>query len=317
MIFALRAMVYARAAMNLSRSSRPDADPLSNILAALGTRSLRRTWLEASGSWALSFPAIDRLKFVAVLKGACWFIPAQGPAQPLSTGDVVLIGRTDYEVASDPAVPPVAGLSLHAVDGDRLHLGGDDVLLVGGGVTFTPGTSSFLLDMLPASLVVGGSSHAAGAIAAVLALLDREARAPGLGSEAITARLAEVLVVEAIRFHANDVGAGHAGWLGALVDPKIGRALHSFHLDIARPWTVSMLAAEAAMSRAAFSAAFLRRVGRPPLDYVRAWRLTLARARLVTGAPIASVAIDVGYTSQSAFAYAYRRFFGSPPGKRQ
>ena len=86
-----------------------------------------------------------------------------------------------------------------------------------------------------------------------------------------------------------------------------------FHLDIARPWTVALLANEAAMSRASFSAAFHRLVGRPPLDYVRAWRMTLACARLTAGAAVAVTATEVGYSSQSAFAVAYRRFFGRPP----
>lgn len=308
-------MGYAQNAMNVSRSSASRTDPLSHILAALDTHSIRRAWLEASGDWALPFPAVDRLRFMAVLQGACWFLPAKLPPRLLAAGDVVLIGSTDYVVASDPAAPPVDWSSVEVTDDDRLRFGGDDVCLLGGGVAFTQGTSPFLLDMLPPCLFVPGSSHAADAIRSLLALLDREARKPGLGSEAVTARLAEVLIVEAIRFHAAHAGAGQTGWLRALVDPRIGRALHGFHANIAEPWTVASLAAEAAMSRAAFSSAFHRLVGRPPLDYVRAWRLTLARARLASGASVGSTAIHVGYTSQSAFAHAYRRFFGSPPGR--
>ncbi|TMV79122.1 helix-turn-helix transcriptional regulator, partial [Thioclava sp. BHET1] len=80
------------------------------------------------------------------------------------------------------------------------------------------------------------------------------------------------------------------------------------------PWTVVQLAGEAGMSRAAFSAEFTRRVGQPPLSYVRAWRLTIARAALANGdETVASIADRVGYTSQSAFGHAYRRAFGSPP----
>ncbi|MFD2030810.1 helix-turn-helix transcriptional regulator [Ancylobacter dichloromethanicus] len=83
---------------------------------------------------------------------------------------------------------------------------------------------------------------------------------------------------------------------------------------IAQPWTVAQLAGEAGMSRAAFSAEFTRRVGQPPLSYVRAWRLTIARAALTHGEETAaSVASKVGYTSQSAFGHAYRRAFGAPP----
>jgi AraC-like DNA-binding protein len=68
------------------------------------------------------------------------------------------------------------------------------------------------------------------------------------------------------------------------------------------------------MSRAAFSAEFTRRVGQPPLGYVRAWRLTIARAALAGGdADVASIANAVGYMSQSAFAHAFRRAFGVSP----
>jgi AraC-like DNA-binding protein len=310
-------MCYARSAMKLSRSSEVGADPLSDILSALGARSTRRAWLEAAGDWALAFPALDRLKFVAVLRGACWFLPAGRSPHYLSAGDVVLIGRTDYVVASDPTVAPVDGMPLHQAGGDRLRVGGDDTLLLGGGVAFALGTSAFLLDMLPAVLVVERLSPTAGAVATVLALLDREAREPGLGSEAVTARLAELLVVEAIRFHAGTAGADQTGWLGALADPRIGRALRALHADIARPWTVAALATEAGMSRATFSAVFHRLVGRSPLDYVRLWRLTLARARLAAGAPVARTAADVGYASQSAFGNAYRRTFGISPGAEE
>jgi len=118
--------------------------------------------------------------------------------------------------------------------------------------------------------------------------------------------------------HAAGGGAAGIGWLGALSDPRLGRALRAIHDDIARPWTVAQLAAVAGMSRAAFAAHFTRRVGQAPLAYVRAWRLTLARAALGRrDADVASIASKVGYTSQSAFGHAFRRSFGTSPGGRR
>jgi hypothetical protein len=64
-------MIYAGNAMSLSPSSRSSGDPLSDVLATLGVRGVRRTRLEAAGDWALTFPAQARLKFVAVLRGKC------------------------------------------------------------------------------------------------------------------------------------------------------------------------------------------------------------------------------------------------------
>ena len=105
-----------------------------------------------------------------------------------------------------------------------------------------------------------------------------------------------------------------AGWLNALADPRLGRALSFVHSDIAEPWTVARLATEVGMSRSAFAALFTRTVGQPPLDYIRSWRLVLARLMLANGENnVAQVAMRVGYASQSAFSHAYRRVFAVPP----
>ena len=103
-------------------------------------------------------------------------------------------------------------------------------------------------------------------------------------------------------------------WIAALADPKIGAALRLMHGDVVRPWTAAALAAEVGMSRSAFTQRFSARVGRPPLDYLIRWRMTLARSRLTMGtASIAGVAAEVGYSSQSAFAQAFKRTFGCTP----
>lgn len=299
--------------MNLSQSSKSPTDPLSDVLTALGTKITRRTRLEASGQWALRFLPLDRLKFVAQLKGTAWVIlPALAP-QLLSAGDVCLIGRTAYTVASDPSLPPHDGHPLYD-DRDLVRLGGDDTISLGGTVSFAPGNVDFLLDMLPDFLLVPRSSPEAGPMSTILALLGGEAERDAMGNRIVSARLADVLLVEAIRAYAGGGERLQTGWLGALADPRLGCALRAIHADIARPWTVAQLADTAAMSRAAFSAAFTRRVGQPPLAYVRAWRLTLARAELARDSTdIAGIGTRLGYRSQSAFTYAFRRAFGAPP----
>jgi transcriptional regulator GlxA family with amidase domain len=163
-------------------------------------------------------------------------------------------------------------------------------------------------------MVVPHASSASSAVATILGLISDEIEKDMIGSHILSMRLADVLLVEAIRAYAGDVGAAKIGWLGALSDPRIGRALRAMHNDVVQPWTVAQLAWVAGMSRAAFSAEFTRRVGQPPLAYLRTWRLTLACAALARGgASVASVAASVGYTSQSAFSQAFRSAFGVPP----
>ena len=301
--------------MSSSQSSNVGIDPLSDVLQALGTRVSRLTRLEAAGEWSIAFPALDRLKFVALSRGTCWLVlPGVDPLS-MQAGDVCLIGRSLYRVASDPALPPTDGQALYETPGhDVATLGGDDTVLIGGGVVFHSGNADFLLDMLPDFLLVPRSSPAAGTVATILALLDAESERENMGREIVAARLADVMVVEAIRAYAASRGVAETGWLGALGDNRLGRTLRAIHADIARAWTVRLLADEAGMSRAAFAAEFARRVGQPPLAYVRSWRLTIARAALAYGeADVAAISATIGYASPSAFGHAFRRAFGITP----
>jgi len=83
-------------------------------LGVLGARVALRTRLEASGRWAFAFPAVDRLKFVALLRGSQWMLLPGCVPQVMNEGDVCLLGRTAYAVASHPAEPTIDGQALYA-----------------------------------------------------------------------------------------------------------------------------------------------------------------------------------------------------------
>ena len=158
---------------------------------------------------------------------------------------------------------------------------------------------------------VSRSLPSADAIAGMLGMLEKEMARTEIGSQFVGVRLAELLTVEAIRTHAANLSPTGCGWLGALADPRLGRALLAIHRDITRPWTVADLASEAGMSRAAFSAAFTDRAGQPPLSYLRRWRLPRAQAMLRDRhSSVAAIAASAGYASQSAFCHAFARMFG-------
>lgn len=300
--------------MGLSRSSKLTLDPLSDVLATLGARVTRHTRMEAAGRWALAFPALERLKFVALLRGSHWMIVPGLEPRWMREGDVCLIGRTDYVVASHLDEEPVDGSGLFADGRDSARLYGDEVVGIGGTVEFTADNADFLLNMLPDFLIIQQAWPASGRVATVLALMNAEMERNMMGRDVVSGRLADILLVEAIRAYAGHADPLGIGWLGALSDPKLGRVLRALHADVRRPWTVAEMAAVAGMSRAAFSAAFARRVGKPPLAYLRNWRLTLARAALLRGdATIATIANRLGYSSQSAFGHVYRKAFGTSP----
>ncbi|MET0485184.1 MAG: AraC family transcriptional regulator, partial [Candidatus Rokuibacteriota bacterium] len=104
-------------------------------------------------------------------------------------------------------------------------------------------------------------------------------------------------------------------WLGALQDRHIGRALTLIHREPARPWTVASLARELAMSRSAFAARFTDLVGEPVMQYVSRWRMQVALGALRDeGATVGELAYRLGYRSEAAFARAFKRIIGVPPG---
>ncbi|MGW0811225.1 helix-turn-helix transcriptional regulator [Nonomuraea sp. NPDC002799] len=102
----------------------------------------------------------------------------------------------------------------------------------------------------------------------------------------------------------------------ALNDSSISTALTAIHHDPAHPWTVETLATQAGLSRAAFARKFTTLIGQPPLTYLTWWRMTTsARLQRETNAPLRIIATQAGYSSEIAFAAAFKRQYGLTPGR--
>jgi AraC-like DNA-binding protein len=142
-----------------------------------------------------------------------------------------------------------------------------------------------------------------------------EARELRPGGEAVITRLGDILVIQAIRSWIETDPAARTGWLGALQDPQIGHAISLIHREPARDWTVASLADELAMSRSAVAARFTELVGEHAMQYVTRWRMQVAVSSLrEEGATVAQLASRLGYRSEAAFARAFKRVIGLPPG---
>jgi AraC-like DNA-binding protein len=141
-----------------------------------------------------------------------------------------------------------------------------------------------------------------------------EARSPRPGGRAVLAKLSEVLFVEALRRYLDSLPPGETGWLAGLRDRHVGRALALMHARPAHPWTVDMLAREIGCSRSIIAGRFTHFLGRPPMQYLTHWRLTLAAAELrASRAGILAIAQQVGYDTDAALNRAFKREFGVPP----
>jgi AraC-like DNA-binding protein len=129
------------------------------------------------------------------------------------------------------------------------------------------------------------------------------------------ARMSEMMFVDAVRRYAETLPAQSGGWLAGLRDRFVGRALALLHERPAHAWSIEELGREVGLSRSALHERFVQLIGVPPMQYLAQWRMqAAARLLLETRGHVAEIALEVGYDSEAAFARAFKRAVGMPPG---
>lgn len=321
---ALPELADARPAAEAARPGPEPADPLGEALHFLRMSGVFYCRSELTAPWGLGLPPLaDCLWFHVVMSGDCRLEVAGAPPRTLRTGDLALVPHGDgHRLRSDPGVgtPDVRQLD-HEFATDQYAVlryggGGAQTLLVCGAVRLDHPAARHLVTLLPRILhVEAATTPDAHWPRDILRLMAVEAQALRPGGEAVLTRLADILVIQLIRWWIERDPAARTGWLGALQDRQIGRAIALIHRDPARAWTVAALADELAMSRSAFAARFTQLVGEPVMRYVTRWRMHVALDRLAAeGATVAEVARRLGYQSEAAFSRAFKRVVGIPPG---
>ena len=300
------------------------ADPLGEALHFLRMSGAFYCRSELTAPWGLTLPPMPGyMWFHAPTSGQFVLESQDADEQLLRTGDFALVPHGEGHVLRSDATAPAPGiLELEREQvSDRYEIlrhggGGTPATLICGAVRFDHPAARNLVAILPAAirLEAAGSSQPEW-MQATLRLMAAEASELRPGGEAVITRLADILVVQAIRSWLETDPAAQTGWLGALQDRQIGRAIALIHREPARPWTVASLARELSMSRSAFAARFTDLVGEPVMHYVARWRMQVALGSLRDGdATVGEVAYQLGYKSEAAFARAFKRVIGVPPG---
>ncbi len=294
------------------------ADPLSDILSIANARAVLTGGFTAGGPWAIRFPARDKIKFAAVIKGACW-VTLEGEPAPgrLEAGDVTLLAeQRGFVLASDLDVEPVDAISVFSGAGaTHVTLGdGGAFEYLGGHVELAPASGRLLMEVLPPWIHIGAASPQAVVSRWLMDQLVAEGAGAQPGRELVSAQLTQLLFMQILREHLRNVGEAPAGWLRALADPRIAAALNLMHAEPGRAWGLDELARAAAMSRTTFAAHFKAATGVPPLTYLTQWRMRLAeRALREDRESVAVIAASLGYASESAFSNAFKRETGASP----
>lgn len=290
-------------------------DPLSEVIALLQPRTVLSKRISGAGRWGVRYSDFGQPSFCAVLEGSCRLAVDGQPALTMEAGDFVLMPATPGFTMSgfEPVAPVhIDPLTAPAQAGDVRHGtrgGRPDVRLLGGYFVFDSPDAALLVSLLPALVHIRGVER----LSTLVRMVGEESGERRSGRDMVLTRLVELLLIEALRSSLPGEDAP-PGLLRGLADARLALALRQLHKDPARAWTMTQLAQKAAMSRSSFFDRFTRAVGLPPMAYLLAWRMALAKGLLRRESmPIGEVAERVGYGSASTFSTAFSRYVGQPP----
>lgn len=297
-------------------------DVLANVLSVtrLGNSVLNQS--ELLPPWGMEVDNYSIAAVHVVQSGTCWLRLGR-PSTPmrLEAGDLVLVARGLRHSLSDgprtKVEPYETCLAKMAQRLERGEASFDSTMILCAAFEFTQEGPHPLLSVLPDVIHLRRAEVAADpALRMLLDLLLLEATGKNSGSELVVPRLVDVLLVFVVRMWISLQPSGTTGWVGALRDPLVGRALEHVHMRPEHPWSVEELARAVSTSRPTLVRRFSDLVGMTPAAYLVQWRMNIA-AQLLRDSEhtLETVAERSGYGGAAALSKAFRRHFSRSPGK--
>jgi AraC-like DNA-binding protein len=293
---------------------------------SLGVFELERPWGFSMGE----LPSGLALLY-SPLAGRCW-LQVDDETVMLDVGDVGLVLRGHPTFASAPDAPArpfletwfdrqlpslgpqvERGAPIRFAWPEAMRQAPDDRLLTVA-LLVEDAVQSPVLGVLPPLIVLRRETLEAGAWLAPLAhFVETERQRPQPGYDAIAKQLAGLLFIALLRTHVLATGTERASWMRGMGDAAIGQALTLMHARPGDDWRLPALARACGLSRSSFSRRFATLVGAAPMAYLAAVRLQAAASLLKDGQPVARVAEQVGYRTETAFRQAFVQHFGVTP----
>lgn len=300
------------------------ADALGHALDLLQLTGTLYCSAELSSPWGVQVPELEgAMTFQLVTAGECWLEVAGGEPQLLREGTLTVLPHGAPHCFRSQPRAALTGLNDLPVErlNERFEVlrhggGGTATRVLYGVARFEPLAGRRLLATLPTALHIDTWSEAtSGWLQSTARFIAQEAMELRPGAETVITRLADILLIQALRVWLECAPMVSQGWMAALRDPQVGRALTALHAAPEQGWSVASLASKAGMSRSVFAARFNELLGEAPMRYLASVRLQMAHAQLRRSSePLSVLAERFGYQSEAAFGRAFRRAFGVSPG---
>lgn len=290
------------------------SDPLAEIVSFLKPVPSIAKLVTAGAAWLVERRELGSPFYCAIVEGRCLLTIAGRSPIILESGDFILVPQIHAFTMSSLQPPPPGTLPRRLETNPGVFRLGDpdapaDVTAMVGHCSFLANDKQLLSSLLPDIIHARGERR----LMDLVAMIHAEMVGGRAARDMILARLLEVLFIDALR----STGAAETspGLLRGLSDIRLAPALRRIHQDPSKDVSVKTLAETSAMSRSAFFDRFRREVGLPPMEYVAAWRMALAKELLVRREmSLVEIATKIGYASASAFSVAFTRYVGVTPG---
>lgn len=278
----------------------------------------------AGEPWCVSVPASASMaRAHLVVDGSCVIRVASDDPVALKAGELAFLAHGDAHLVGSTLDAPAKSLSALV----KTPVAGELVpVRLGGGsgnatriIVLTAGCERHLAEPLVAALprvmkIDMSNASALYWLVDAMGLTLSSSAAPPVGASAERARLAELVIIEALSRYVYWHPPGGKGWLAGLQDRFVGRALALVYGRPSEAWTVEKLGRQVGLSRSALADRFVEVMGEPIFAFLTRWRLQMAAEFLLaTSRPIGSIAHEAGYESAGAFSAAFKRAFGKPP----
>lgn len=301
-------------------------DTLSDVLSRVRFKGTIYCVSEFTAPWGINLPGHPgHSAFLMVLRGSCLVsVEGSGDSLSLAGGELLLLPHGAGCVIQDRPDSQVVAIEQVVAEppgrADVVRFGGGGALtsLLMGCFEFDMHAKNPLVESLP-SVIYLKAEHLQSEpwLETALRQLVSERSQNRPGSDTLISRLTDMIFIQIIRAYITQIKkcTEAPSWLKALADDQIGAALNLIHEQPAAPWTVASLASAVGMSRTSFATRFTSLVTSPPMDYLTAWRMQQAVNLMESGEDsMAAIARSVGYSSEAAFAKAFKREIGEAPG---
>ena len=293
-------------------------DVLGDVLETLRFRGSIFFRSDLAAPWGMLLDPVGMPRFHIALSGNCFVGGDDQDVLKIEAMDIVMLPTGNSHWIADQTgrelVPASAAGEACELGNPLFQKGKITNRLMCGIVHYDQESPHPLLDSLP-EILHFPKLEAQQSIWSTVTLIDTEMQRTGGRGGTIVDRLTEVLFLQLLNYYAEQ-NDEQRGFLIALRDRRLQRALTLIHSEPEFDWSLSSLGERVGMSRATLVRHFKDAIGMAPMTYISNWRIMKAYNLIkYNSKPLEQIAEQVGFGSARSLSKSFQRHYHCTPNE--